>query len=172
MDPGTATVALSLASVGLKGAGDYTSSRGAAASDSYRSEELERAAQYGELKANQTNAQMTRNLAISLGRLDSLRAAERTDPTSPTGAAVRGLTEQIGTEQKSIKVDSIMEQAQQDEADAAYMRSAASRALLSGDFAIGGDVLSGLSGTLKGLPGGPGLAPTTSDDPLQRGARY
>jgi hypothetical protein len=38
-----------------------------------------------------------------------------------------------------------------DEADAAYMRYAGSRALLSGDIAAGGDFLSGLSGAVKSM---------------------
>jgi hypothetical protein len=153
--------AFSIAAVGLKAAGDYETSRGTAAADKFKGEELDRAAQYGDLKATQTNAQMTRNLTITLGNIDAVRAAARTDPTSPTGAAVRDYTEATGTEQKDIKVDSIMAQAQQDEADAAYMRSSASNALLSGDISIVGDVLGGIGGGLKGLPGGggPGLSP-------------
>jgi hypothetical protein len=146
--------ALSIAAIGLKAAGDYTKSRGVAAEDEYRAAELDRAAQYGDLKATQTNAQMSRNLTITLGQLDSIRAAARTDPTSPTGAAVRDFKEQVGTEEKNIRVDSIMEQARQAEADAAYMRTSASRALLSGDIAIAGDVIGGLGGAIKGLPGG------------------
>src|ERR1700680_4080712 len=105
--------ALSIAAIGLKAGGDYTKSRGVAAEDKYRAAELDRAAQYGDLKADQTNAQMTRNLSISLGQLDAIRAAGHNDPTSPTGAAVRDFTEGVGTEQKNIKVDSILAQAQQ-----------------------------------------------------------
>jgi hypothetical protein len=146
--------ALSIAAIGLKAAGDYSSSRGVAAGDTVKAEELDRAAQYGDLKATQTNAQMTRNLSITLGNIDAVRAAARTDPTSPTGAAVRDYTEYTGEEQKNIKVSSIMAQATQDEADAAYMRTAASRALLAGDLAIAGDIAGGLGGAVGGLPGG------------------
>lgn len=141
---------LSLASTGFKMAGDYEKAQGVADQDAFRGEELDRAAEYGELKANQTNAAMSRNLAITLGQLDSLRAAQHVDPSSPTSAAVRDFNEQVGTEDKNIRVDSIMAQSQQDEADAAYMRDASSRALLSGDIAMAGDALSGLSGALKG----------------------
>jgi hypothetical protein len=146
---GAAASGLSLASAGLKAAGDYESSRGTAAGDTYRAEELDRAAQYGELQASQTNAQATRNLSITLGHIDAVRAASRTDPSSPTGAAVRDFTEQVGTEDKGIKVDSLMAQAQQSESDAAYMRYASSRALLSGNIAMAGDIVSGISGAVK-----------------------
>lgn len=154
MDPGTAAVGLSLGSMAFKAGGDYMSSRGEAAADTFKAEELDAAAQYGELKANQTNAQMTRNLSITLGHIDAVRAAARTDPTSPTGAAVRDYVEYTGTEDKNIKVDSIMAQARMDEASAAYMRSAASEALLAGDIKMGADVLGGLGGAIKsGSPG-------------------
>lgn len=114
-DPVTmAAVGLSLASTGVKVAGDYETSRGVAAGDTYRSEELQRAAEYGDLKASQVNAQMTRNLSISLAKLDSTRAAMHADPNSPTGAAVRDFEQNVGTENKNIKVTSLYEQAQQD----------------------------------------------------------
>ena len=56
---------------------------------------------------------MTRNLNITLGNIDAVRAAAHTDPTSPTGAAVRDYAETTGTEQKNIAVDSITAQAQE-----------------------------------------------------------
>jgi hypothetical protein len=104
------------------------------------------------LQATQVNAQMTRNLAISLGKLDAIRAGGHADPFSPTGAAVRQTESDIGTEQKNIKVTNIMEQAKQDEADAAYMRYAGSQALLAGDISMAGTALGGVAGAIK--PGG------------------
>lgn len=143
-----AAAGLSLASSGLSAYGDYTKAKGVAAGDTFRAEELDRAAKYGELKASQVSGQLTRNLAITLGNIDAVRAAAHDDPTSPTGAAVRGFAEEVGTENKSIRVDSILAQAQQQEADAAYMRQSASEALLSGDISAGGDILKGLSGAV------------------------
>jgi len=146
--------AVSLASMGFSAAGSITKGEGTASADTYRAEQLQRAAEYGDLKASQTNAQMTRNLALTLGNLDAVRAAARGDPTSPTGAAVRDYTEQVGTEQKNIRVDSIMAQSQEDEANAAYLRKASSDALLSGDLGAAGDILGtkGLAGLFSGAP--------------------
>src|ERR1700675_3898039 len=107
---------LSLASIGFSAASSIMQGEGTASADTYKAEQLDRAAQYGELKPTQTKRQMTANLAITLGNIDAVRAAAKTDPTSPTGAAVRDFTEQVGTEQKNIKVDSIMAQEQEDEA--------------------------------------------------------
>ena len=128
-------------------------SEGTASADTAKAEELDRAAQYGELKATQTNAQMTRNLSITLGNIDAVRAAARTDPTSPTGAAVRNTVEATATSDKNIQVDSIMAQAEQDQANAAYLRSASSTALLSGGIGAFGDLLKGFSG-MPGLSSG------------------
>lgn len=146
---GPAAAGMSLASMAVNMFGEYTSSRGQAAGDTYRAEELDRAAQYGDLQATQVNAQMTRNMAINLAKLDTIRAAAHTSPFSPTGAAVRGFTEETDTQNKNIKVTSIMEQAQQDEADAAYERFAGSQALLSGDISMVGTALSGTAGAVS-----------------------
>lgn len=166
-DPLTGAAAVaSIASVGLSAYGDETKAKGVAAGDQFKAAELERAAQYGELKAAQTSGQLTRNLSMTLGNIDAIRAAAHDDPTSPTGAAVRDYAEKIGTEQKTIQVDSILAQSQQQEADAAYMRKSASDALLSGDIAAGADVLKGLGGALGSLGGGGGA--TTPADMIVR----
>lgn len=144
-----AAAGLSLASMGLKVFGDYEASRGTAAGDQYRAAEMQRAAEYGELKAKQTNAEMTRNLAISLGHLDALRAASHTDPSDPTNSAVRQFESNVGTQQKNIKVASIEAQVKQDEADAAYLRYAGSQALLAGDISMASDVVGGASGAIS-----------------------
>jgi hypothetical protein len=151
---------LSLASVGLSAYSSILGGEATSSADQYKAEQLDRAAQYGDLKATQTNAQMTRNLSITLGNIDAVRAAARTDPTSPTGAAVRDYAESTGTEQKNIQVDSIMAQAQEDEANAAYLRNASSTALLSGDIGAASAGLKGLAGTFSSVPGGgtPGSA--------------
>ena len=140
---------MSLAATGFKMLGDYTSSRAEAGADVYKSELLEQQAEYGRLKATQTNAQMTRNLAITLGHVDAVRAAMHTDPTSPTGAAVRGEMEATGQMKKEITVENIMQQARMDEANAAYMRTQSSNALLQGDIAMLGDAFAGASGAVK-----------------------
>ena len=142
---------MSLAATGFKMLGDYTSSRAEAGADVYKSEVLEEQATYGRLKADQTNAQMTRNLAITLGHVDAVRAAMHTDPTSPTGAAVRGEMEATGQMKKEITVENIMQQARMDEANAAYMRTQPSNALLSGDIAMLGDAFAGAAGAAKGF---------------------
>jgi hypothetical protein len=160
---GAAGAGLSLAATGFKMVGDLTSAKATSAGDIFKAEELEQQAQYGELKATQTNAQMTRNLGITLSHIDAVRAAAHTDPSSPTGAAVRGETEYVGTEKKNITVANIEQQVRTDEANAAYLRSAASNAILAGDISAAGDFFSGLSGALSGQA--PGAAPRGASGP-------
>jgi hypothetical protein len=152
----------SVAATGFKMLADYTSSRAEAGGERYKSELLEQQAEFGRLKAVQTNAQLTRNLAITLGHVDAVRAAMRTDPTSPTGAAVRGEMEAEGQMRKGITVENILQQTRMDEANAAYMRSQASNALLSGDIAILSGAFQGGAGAFKSTGGSGGGAPGTS----------
>lgn len=125
---------VSLASAGLSAYSTLLQSQGTATADDYQAEKLDSAATYGQLKAVQTGGQMTRNLNTTLGNIDAVRAAANADPNSPTGAGYRENQEDIGGQQKSIVVNSILQQSRQDTADADYYRSAASKALLSGDI--------------------------------------
>jgi hypothetical protein len=153
----------SLAATGFKVLGEYVSSRAEAGAATYKSELLEQEAEFGRLKATQTNAQLTRNLAITLGHVNAVRAAMHTDPTSPTGAAVRGEMEATGQMRKDITVENIVQQARMDEANAAYMRSQASNALLEGNLAMLATGAQGLAGAFGGMGGGPGAAPVYGD---------
>jgi len=162
MGQAAAAGGMSLAGLGFTMAGQYLSSRGEAAGEKFKAEELEQQAQYGELKAAQTNAQMTKNLAITLGHIDAVRAAMHTDPTSPTGAAVRGEIEETGEMKKEITVENILQQKRMDEAGAAYQRSLASNALLGGDIGMLATVFGGVAGAMKSMPGTPGTPPTPS----------
>lgn len=149
-DPITAApMALSLASTGLSGAGKVLSAQGTATADQFKAEQLDQAATYGELKATQVAGQLTRNLNISLGNIDAVRAANKIDPTSPTASVVRDFVETTGSEQRDITVDNIMQQARTDEASAQYLRKASSDALLSGDLSAVGGLLKGGAGALK-----------------------
>lgn len=152
---GSGAGGMSLASAGLTAYSDVLKAQGTADADEYQAEKLETAATYGDLKAVQTGAQMTRNLNTTLGNIDAVRAAANADPNSPTGVAYRANQEQIGTEQKTITVNSILQQSLQDRNDAAYYKSAASNALFAGGIGAAADVA-------KSLSSGPGLATLAS----------
>lgn len=148
-DPVTTTMAI--ASIGLNAASKGMQAQGVSAADQFKAQQLDQAAQYGELKAQQTNAQMTRDLVMTLGHIDAVRGAAHIDPTSPTASAVREAMEEQGVQQKNIKVASIEQQARMDEAGAAYMRKASSDALLAGDIGIASSFVGGLPGAMKSM---------------------
>jgi hypothetical protein len=137
----------SLLSIGLSAYSTMLKAEGAAAANEWQAAKLENAAKYGELKAVQTGAQMSRSLNTTLGNIEAVRAAARADPNSPTGAAIFDEQEQIGTEQRQTVVGSILAQASQDRADAKYYKSAADHALFSGG-------IEALAGIAKGIAGG------------------
>lgn len=156
----------SIASIGLqfysnlqKGQADEFKAQGESNADTFQSERLDVAAQYGDLKASQTAGQMTRNLNNTMQTIDAVRAAAGTDPSSPTGAAVRDNTEAIGTDQRNITVGNINAQTDQERSDAAYYRTASANALISGNMAKNADNLSAYATAFSslnkmGMPGG------------------
>ena len=77
----------SLLSIGLSAYSTMLQAQGVATANEYQAEKLEVAAKYGELKAVQTNAQMTRSLNTTLGNIEAVRAAAHAYPLSPPGAA-------------------------------------------------------------------------------------
>jgi hypothetical protein len=146
--PSAAGVA-SVGALGLKAYGDVLQGEGTQAADIYRAQSLENAAARGRVAAVQTGAAESIKIASDLGNVDAIRAASHTDPTSPTGAAVRDWHEQLGLTKKAIDVDNIMAQAMQQQSDAAYLRAAGKTALQGGYLSAGVDVLSGLA---KAIP--------------------
>lgn len=144
---------LSFGATALPAVGSIVGAIGQSQADQYKASELQLAAQEGEVKATQTNAQLTQRLNMTLGNIDAVRAASHDDPSSPTGAAVRGEVEATDTNKKNIQVDSILEQSSMDESQAAYLRNASSVALLSGGIGAGAGLMKGAAG-LPALSGG------------------
>ena len=145
---GAAAGGLSIASAGLSAYSTVLEGEGTQAADEYQAESLERAANVGKVKAAQTGAQMTESLNNTLGNIDAVRAAAHTDLSSPTGAAIYNTAEYQGNRQKTITVDNILEQANQDTSDAAYLRAAGSYALQTSEV---GAAASFLGTAAKGI---------------------
>jgi hypothetical protein len=141
----------SIVGAGLSAYSDILSSQGTAAGANYKAAALENAAQRGRVAAAQTGASASEKLARDLGNIDAVRAAAHTDPTSPTGAAIRDWNETLGLTQKTIAVDQIMAQSAQEQSDAAYLRSSAKTALLGGEISAGSDILKAVGPALLAL---------------------
>ena len=138
-----ASAGFGLAASSEKAKGVKLQAQGVQAGDEFQAAELDRAAKYGDLKAEQVGAQRTQQLNRTLGNIDAIRAASHADPTSPTGAAYRDYQEEIGGTQKSIEVSNILAQSRKQEAEAAYLRVAGANALLSGDVGAHAQLLGG-----------------------------
>lgn len=152
--------AAAIAGAGLAAGSTLMKAEGTQAADEYQAAELERAAEYGKLKAAQTFGQLTQRLNQTLGNIDSIRMAAHNDPTSPTGAAYRDFQESVGENQRSIETNSLLAQARRQESDAAYLRWAGGQALIAGRLGAFGQFLgaAGPAGSNPsfGLPGGSG----------------
>jgi hypothetical protein len=162
---------LSIGGAGLSAYSAILSSQGTAAGENYKANMLERSAQRGQVAATEKGASDTEQLVNTLGNIDAVRAAAHTDITSPTAAAVRDTQEQRGLTQKSIAVDQIMAQSQQEEAEATYLRSAGKAALLSGEIGAGADILGAVGKAVTGL-GGPASVVPAGYNPNQLSGLY
>ena len=149
--PSPTATGASIASLGLSAYSDILKGEGVQSADNYKAS-LENAAQRGRVAAVQTGAKETIGLDNTLGMIDSVRAAAHTDPTSPTGAAVRDWSETQGLTKKAIDVDNIIATANQEQSDAAYLRQAGKQALIGGYLNAGTDILSALAKVP--IPGG------------------
>lgn len=149
---GPAASGSSIASIGLSAYGAILQSRGTQKADEFKAERLERAAAIGRTAATQTAAQYSEDLVKTLGNIDAIRAAAHTDPTSPTGVAVRERADYLGTRAKTAAVANILAQSDQQEADARYLRYAGKEALLAGKISAASTILKGISG--MGMPAG------------------
>jgi hypothetical protein len=159
-DPATMTalaVGSSIAATGLKAYGDQTQAAGQNAADLYKAASLEKSAEYGRVKAQETGAAEEENLAIQLGNVDAVRAAAHDDPTSPTGVAVRDYAERVGLRNISIQQESDLAQSEQDEADAAYLRQSGKVALLQGNVSAMADIAGAFAKAIP-IPGGGGTS--------------
>lgn len=130
----------SVASLALTAGGDITKGNSAAAADiakgqgtqaanNFQAARAERAAQFGEVQANLTDATMRENLNTTLGNIEAVRTAAGIDPTSPTTAALMDRSESLSDRQRMAAVGSIKAQNEDDLASADYLRRA-------GDFAV------------------------------------
>lgn len=133
-----------LASIGLSAYGAILGGKGAQAANEYKADRLQRSAEIGRIAATETGAEYSRELTNTLGMIDVVRSAAHTDPTSPTGVAVREYEQQRGSRAKTVAVGNILSQVDQQEADAKYLRYAGKQALLAGNISAGATVLKGI----------------------------
>lgn len=141
---GAGAAGSSLASVGLQAYSQVLQGEGTKAADNAQADRLDRSAQYGTLKADQISGQRMEQLNTQLGNIESIRAAAHTDPSSPTGAAIRDYNTMVSQRETNTEVENVLAQKQQNEADSAYLRKAGNFALLTSDISAGATVAKGV----------------------------
>lgn len=98
----------------------------------YAAAQSKRAAQVGRIQADQIDASYRDELNSTLANIKSIRASAGVDPNSPTGQAVNADQIRTSNRDRIIDVGSKRMQANQDEADAKFRKSAAKVSLLGG----------------------------------------
>lgn len=149
-DPVTiATVAATAISAG----GSIVKGMGAASGDNYLAQQSELQAQYGQIKAAQTNTMMEENLQRTLSNITAVQSATGARTSSPSDQAYRNYSEFLGDRDRTQAVANINAQVQQDQSAQAYYQSAASNALLGGFLGAAGSIAGSAGGFLKANPG-------------------
>lgn len=91
-------------------------------------------ARNAEIAADQTDAQMRENLAITLGHIKAVRASAGTDPFSPTGDALLEGEKDTSDRERLIRVSNLEGQAAESRRSADFHRQAGRAALLYGSI--------------------------------------
>lgn len=146
-----------LASVGFgagssiaKGYGEQAAADTRAGKAEFDAQRAERAAEFGRIQANQTDAGLREELQTTLANIDAIRASSNIMPGSPTGEAIKDRESYISDRQRRAKVTSIMAQADEDQRTATYDRSVAAYERSVGRQAV----LMGYLGAGSSLTGG------------------
>ena len=129
----------------------------AAQGDQFEAQNAINAAQIGQTKAAETDANMRRRLTSQLSNIDAIRAGAGLVPDSPTGAAISANVQGVGDLSRTQAVQNINAQVLSDQQAAKFYTSSASSALMGGDLGAAGSFISGISGAMGGNNGLIGL---------------
>lgn len=134
---GTLASGASIGAAGLTAASSIMKGQGQKSADEMQADRLTRAAEFGKVQADLTDATMREQLNTTLGNIDVIRAAGHIDPTSPTTAALEERQRQLGNRQGGAAGLNIRSQVSEDEASADYLRKSGNYALLQGYLGAG-----------------------------------
>jgi hypothetical protein len=154
----------SLLALGLSAYSDVEKGAATQSADEFQADKATEAAKFGRLQADLNDTTSRERLNTTLGNIDAIRADAHVDPTSPTTAAVEQWQTQISERQRLATSGTLRAQASEDDASAAYLRSAgafaqkqsyltAAARVAGADFALGSSS-GGLGTGGMGLPAG------------------
>ncbi len=140
--------------------GSLSSASTAAQGDMLEAQNATNAAQIGQTKAAETDANMRRGLISQLANISAIRSGAGLNPMSPTGAAISANVQGVGDLSRTQAVNNILNQSEMDKNAAQFYTSSASSALMGGELGAAGDIFSGLKGamsSMSSMSGGSGL---------------
>lgn len=124
--------ALPLVSGIMTGVSGIIGAQGAAAGQKWEAQKAQRAAEVGRVRANQIDATYRDELNSTIANIRAIRASSGASVGSPTGMAIEADQQRISDRDRKIEVGNQRMQANQDEADAKFRKSAAKNALFGG----------------------------------------
>ena len=141
-DVAPAAAGIGLAATGFSAMGAFEGASTAAQGDMLEAQNATNAAQIGQTKAAETDADMNRRLTSQLANIgDPLR--RRPQPHSPTGAAISANVQGVGDLSRTQAVENIQNQSQMDKNAAQFYTSSASSALMGGELGAAGSTSMG-----------------------------
>lgn len=141
---------LGLAGAGAGALGSLFGASKAAQGDQFEAQNAENAAQIGQTKAAETDADMRRRLTSQLANITAIRAGAGLSPDSPTGAAINANVQGVADLSRTQAVQNISAQVTSDQQAAQFYNSSASSALLGGDLGAIGSFIGGIGGAIGG----------------------
>lgn len=108
-----------------QGYGQQAAAESAASKAEFDAQRADRAAEFGRIQADQTDAGLREELAVTLSNIDAIRASSNVAPGSPTGEAIKDHETYISDRQRTSKVATLRAQADEDARTATYDRSVA-----------------------------------------------
>jgi len=116
----------------MSGVSGIIGAMGQSAAQKWEGEKAKRAAEIGRLQADQIDSQYRDELNSTIANIRSIRATSGASVNSPTGRAIEANQEKISNRDRKIDVGSRRMQANQDDEDAKFRKSAAKTALFGG----------------------------------------
>jgi hypothetical protein len=161
----------SILSLGLSAAGAIAKGQGTKAADDFQAAQAEEAAKFGRLQADLGDTTSRERLVHTIGNIEAIRAAAKTDITSPTEGAVEDWQRELSERQRLASDATLRTQAAVEDASAAYLRQAGDYAVTQSYLQAAGGILGGVGKYALSLPGGSSSGGDSSD-PTKIGALY
>ena len=144
-----AVIAASAALTGLNVAGAVMKGMAGRDAAKHQMAQASRAAQYGQIQAQQAARAMSEQFQFSMANIEAVRAAAGQDPNSPTGAALTNYAQTQADRERVSKASNILTQVSEQQRAARFYQKSAGNQMLGGLLSAAGELAKGVSGGMK-----------------------